>query len=114
MWQSIIELLKQFFSSISSVSDTTKVFVPIIEKEQEIRIPVKIKEAENDVMRKEISKDKLLEREIRKDLKHGYEIKEIIEHYKGSLGIDVSIIAQNEFDRLKNNKKRLKNYGKNK
>lgn len=107
MWQSIIELISKFLGSITSVSNTTKEFIPIIEKRQEIRTPVQEAEAENDVIDKKLKQDDKLQREIRKDLKHGFEPNEIVAHYKQSLGIDVSILVDNEFDNLKNNKKRL-------
>jgi uncharacterized protein Yka (UPF0111/DUF47 family) len=114
MWQSIIELIIQFFKSISSVSDTTKELVPVIEKKQEIRTPVQEQEAENDTIRKKEKKYELLSREIRKDLKHGYEPNEIIAHYKLSIGEDLTDIVNREFENLKENKKRLKSFNKNK
>lgn len=110
MWQSIIELIMQFFKSISSVSDTTKELVPVIEKKQEIRTPVQEQEAENDTIRKKEKKYELLSREIRKDLKHGYEPNEIIAHYKLSIGEDLTDIVNREFENLKENKKRLKSF----
>jgi hypothetical protein len=109
MWQSIIELLSKLLGSIKSVSDTTKELAPLIEKKQEIRTPVQIEKAKNDVIRKVVKRDDMLSREIRKDLKHGFEPSEIIAHYKLRLGEDLTDLVNQEFENLKENKKRFKN-----
>jgi hypothetical protein len=114
MWQSIIELIMQFFKSISSVSDTTKELVPVIEKKQEIRTPVQIVEAKKDATRKEIKKDNLIRKNIRTDLKKYYQ-KDVINQYILILKDDynaeqVEQIVNSEFENLKENKKRLKSF----
>ena len=114
MWQSIIELIMQFFKSISSVSDTTKELVPVIEKKQEIRTPVQIVEAKKDATIKEIKKDNLIRKNIRTDLKK-YSQKDVINQYILILKDDynaeqVEQIVNSEFENLKENKKRLKSF----
>lgn len=115
MIQALLSLLKEFFSSIISISNTTKELVPTIEKRQELREEVVKEEAENDVIRKDIKEIKLINKKlevtenmIRKDLKDGWSRFDIIQYYRGQTGIDYSDVVNKIAEELK--EKRPKKY----
>lgn len=112
MWQSIILFFNKLLDAFTSASQTTQKLVPIIEKKQEIRMPVQEQEAKNDVVRKIIKGENIIGREIRKDLKNGFNDSEIIEHYKQTIGQDVTYLIEEQKQKLINNKKRLKKWKK--
>jgi hypothetical protein len=114
MWQSIILFFNKLLDAFTSASETTQKLVPVIEKKQEIRKPVQEQEAKNDVVKKIFDGEDIIAREIRKDLKNGFNDSDIIEHYKQTIGQDVTYLVEEQKQKLINNKKRLKLFNKTK
>lgn len=112
MWQTILNLFNKLLEAFTSASETTQKLVPVIEKKQEIRKPVQEQEAKNDVVRKIIKGKDIIGREIIKDLKNGFNDAEIIEHYKQTIGQDVTYLVKEQKQKLIKNKKRLKKWKK--